>query len=152
MKRLLLVLSVLAALPAAAQEVVEVVEVVPVEEISRAELFRQADPTGGLMTITAVTVVFSSLVMLFLIFKGIGLLVRRISAPKPAKVVEVATVATVVEDVEGDVFAAIAVAMFQYSRDLHDVENTVLTINRGAKAYSPWSSKIYGLRRMPNKR
>lgn len=143
-----MILLVLVALPVMAQEP-EVVE-----GISRAEQFRRQDPTGGLMAATAICVVLSALAMLFLIFKGIGILVRKLTAPKPVKVVEEETVvaAAPVTDVGGDVFAAIAVAIFQYSRDLHDVENTVLTINRGAKAYSPWSSKIYGLRQIPDKR
>ncbi len=124
-----------------------------VEEVSRAELFRRQDPSGGLMAATAITVVLASLATLFLIFKGIGILVRKLTAPRPVKVVEETVAAAVpAVDIEGDVYAAIAVAIFQYSRDLHDVENTVLTINRGAKAYSPWSSKIYGLRQIPDKK
>ncbi len=156
-----MILLVFVALPVAAQEVVEVVEIIetlPVaEEVSRAELFRRQDPTGGIMAATAISVVLSSLAMLFLIFKGIGILVRKLTAPRPVKIKEEETAEcsvapATVEEVEGDVYAAIAVAIFQYSRDLHDVENTVLTINRGAKAYSPWSSKIYGLRQIPDKK
>jgi hypothetical protein len=48
--------------------------------------------------------------------------------------------------------AAIAIALYKYSEDLHDIEDTVLTINRAAKAYSPWSSKIYGLTQTPIKK
>ncbi len=151
------------ALPVAAQEAVEIVEIVrevapaAEEEVSRAELFRRQDPTGGIMAATAISVVLASLAMLFLIFKGIGILIRKLTAPRPVKAKEeeaevAAAPVTAVAEVEGDVFAAIAVAIFQYSRDLHDVENTVLTINRGAKAYSPWSSKIYGLRQIPDKK
>jgi hypothetical protein len=54
--------------------------------------------------------------------------------------------------VTNDELAAIAIALFKYSEDLHDIEKTVLTINRAAKAYSPWSSKIYGLTQLPNKK
>ncbi len=32
---------------------------------------------------------------------------------------------------------------------LHDVEETVLTITRVKRSYSPWSSKIYTLRETP---
>lgn len=137
-----------------AVEIVEVMEeAAPTEEtVSRAEQFRRKDPSGGIMAATAICVVLSALAMLFLIFKGIGILVRKLTAPKPVKVVEEAVAAKPAGEVEGDVYAAIAVAIYQYSRDLHDVENTVLTINRGAKAYSPWSSKIYGLRQIPDKK
>ncbi len=126
-----------------------------VQGVSRAELFRQADPGGGLMTITAVLVVFSALASLFVIFLLLGKLFKRLATPKaaPAKCVPVDVVAAEnPAEISGEIYAAIAMAMYQYSKDLHDVENTVLTINRGAKAYSPWSSKIYGLRQVPDKR
>jgi len=35
---------------------------------------------------------------------------------------------------------------------VHDVEDTILTINKVKKAYSPWNSKIYSLREVPNKK
>ena len=34
----------------------------------------------------------------------------------------------------------------------HDAESTVLTINKVKRAYSPWSSKIYSLREVPEHR
>jgi hypothetical protein len=43
------------------------------------------------------------------------------------------------------VYAAIAAAIYLYGEELHDVENTVLTINKVSRTYSPWSSKIHGL-------
>lgn len=46
---------------------------------------------------------------------------------------------------EKEVMAAIAMALFLYSKELHDDETLKLTIKRSAKTYSPWSSKIYGL-------
>jgi len=48
-----------------------------------------------------------------------------------------------------EVSVAIAMALHLHQNELHDAENNVLTINRVAKLYSPWSSKIYGLRRCP---
>ena len=36
--------------------------------------------------------------------------------------------------------------------DVHDVEDTVLTITRVKRSYSPWSSKIYTLRETPQKK
>jgi len=47
--------------------------------------------------------------------------------------------------------AVIAIALFQYSKSVHDYETLTLTINRVSRAYSPWSSKIYSLRQIPNK-
>ena len=48
--------------------------------------------------------------------------------------------------------AAISIALFKYSQSLNDEENTVLTINRTAKVYSPWRSKIHSLTQTPNKK
>ena len=31
----------------------------------------------------------------------------------------------------------------------HDMEDTILTIKRMKKAYSPWNSKIYNMRQIP---
>ena len=50
----------------------------------------------------------------------------------------------------GEIFAAIAMAMHE-SQNMHDEEETVLTITRVKRSYSPWSSKIYTLRETPKK-
>ncbi len=50
---------------------------------------------------------------------------------------------------KNDVTAAIAAAIFLYRQEVHDMENTVLTIKRIDRMYSPWSSKIYGIRKSP---
>jgi hypothetical protein len=42
-----------------------------------------------------------------------------------------------------DEFAAIATAIHLYHSELHDEEITVMTINKIARAYSPWCSKLY---------
>lgn len=50
--------------------------------------------------------------------------------------------------VPGDVIAAIGLALYM-STQLHDDESNVLTIKKVSRTYSPWSSKIYGLRNLP---
>ena len=55
-------------------------------------------------------------------------------------------------DIEGEIYAAIAAAIHLYNEELHDEENTVLTINRISRTYSPWSSKIQGLNTYFNRR
>ena len=61
------------------------------------------------------------------------------SEPKPAKPVRK----------NDETFAAIAAAIFLYRQEVHDIETSVLTIKRIDRIYSPWSSKIYGLRKSP---
>lgn len=50
---------------------------------------------------------------------------------------------------EDEIAVAIASAIHLFTQEVHDSENYVLTINRIQKPYSPWSSKIYGLRVSP---
>ena len=120
------------------------------EMIPRGEIFRQADPTGLVITITAVAVVAVNLTVLYFIFFYLGRFYVRLAQKKQRKPNEVAAPKIKLRPDEGvmtdEELAAIAMAIYQYSQDLHDKEETVLTINRAAKAYSPWSSKIYGLR------
>jgi glutaconyl-CoA/methylmalonyl-CoA decarboxylase subunit delta len=48
--------------------------------------------------------------------------------------------------ISSGVDAAISAALFLYLGDLHDEENTIMTIKKVSKTYSPWSSKIYSVR------
>jgi len=52
-------------------------------------------------------------------------------------------------DKDGEINAVIAAAIHMYLQEVHDFENYSLTIKRIDKIYSPWSSKIYGLRKWP---
>jgi len=54
--------------------------------------------------------------------------------------------------VTGEINAAIGMAIYLHYSEIHDYESTVLTIKKVQKAYSPWSSKIYGLREYPRKK
>lgn len=113
--------------------------------------FKMNDPLGIGMTITAMAVVFLGLLLLFLIFKQIGKL--SIAATK-RNVKKAAGGNAVVADAgmeSGELFAAIATALYEMNDDNHDIEHTVLTIRKVTRTYSPWSSKIYGLREVPRK-
>lgn len=55
------------------------------------------------------------------------------------------------ESMTGEVNAAIATALHLYFDEMHDEENTVITILRQQKAYRPWSSKLYSLTQNPVK-
>ena len=47
--------------------------------------------------------------------------------------------------VEGNVTAAISLAIHMYFNELHDEESNMVTIKKVKKAYSPWSWKIYSV-------
>ena len=114
------------------------------------ENFRTNDSFGIGMTITAMAVVFLGLLLLFLIFKQVGKAAIAASKRNAQKAGAPAN-ASAPDEVSGEVFAAIATALYEMSDDNHDIEHTVLTIRKVHRAYSPWSSKIYSLRETPRK-
>lgn len=125
-----------------------------IEPKPKGEIFREQDPAGIAMALTAMSVVFTALLMLYLVFKNLGKQMQR-AAVKNEKVVATANPAAKIDDKDeasGETIAAIAAALRFYEEDLHDIESTVITINKVARAYSPWSSKIYSLRQLPNKK
>lgn len=126
---------------------------------SKASLMKEVDPHGIFLTFTAMFVTFLSLIILYLIFKKIG----KFHIQKKSANAKEATKGTVNSDkadtsgeVSAETYAAISMAIHLYKIDneAHDFENTVLTIHKESKSYSPWSSKIYTLRETPqlNKR
>jgi Na+-transporting methylmalonyl-CoA/oxaloacetate decarboxylase gamma subunit len=52
-------------------------------------------------------------------------------------------------NIEGNVNAAIAMALFMHFDQIHDEESNIITIKKVTKNYSPWSSKIYGVMNQP---
>lgn len=119
---------------------------------AKIENFKKNDAIGVGMTLTAMAVVFLGLLMLYLIFKQVGKLA--ISASKRNAQKAAGATTTVSADAgqeSGEIFAAISAALYEISDDNHDIESTVLTIRKVARTYSPWSSKIYGLRDVPRK-
>jgi len=119
------------------------------------EVFGEMDPTGVGITLIAMTIVFSVLILMYFIFRGIGAVMQnkvkvRIKVPKLGK----GNVLTEEQHdviVTGEVNAAIALAIHLYSAQAHDFENTNMTIKKISRPYSPWSSKIYTLRNNPRK-
>jgi Na+-transporting methylmalonyl-CoA/oxaloacetate decarboxylase gamma subunit len=115
------------------------------------ENFKENDGGGIGMTLTAMSVVFAGLLLLFLIFKTIGNVATSLSHRRVMKASGMTKEAAKgVTEQSGDVFAAIAMAIYE-ATELHDEEHTILTIKQKTASYSPWSSKIYTLRQMPGK-
>lgn len=114
--------------------------------ITSAEKFGAMDPYGVGMAIIAMTVVFSALAILYIFFKNVARLYGiQWSQFFSKKHIAVAMEVDNPEELTGEVSAAIAMALHLYRNQLHDHENTILTIKKVAKTYSPWSSKIYGV-------
>jgi Na+-transporting methylmalonyl-CoA/oxaloacetate decarboxylase gamma subunit len=108
------------------------------------------------MAITAMSVVFVSLILLYIIFKQIGKYNIKSSQKRSDLVSALKGKKRVVsvEDTSAEVYAAIATALhlYQTENEAHDIENTILTITKVTRNYSPWSSKIYTLRETPSKK
>lgn len=107
--------------------------------------FKSLDPFGAGMAMIAMTIVLSSLATLYCCFKIVGKIATRKKKEKPF----VAKNAETGEEASNEVNAAIALALFLLSKQEHDDEYTVLTMHKVSRNYSPWSSKIYGLRKRP---
>lgn len=127
------------------------------EKMPASEKFRLRDPSGVVMALTAMSVVFSALILLYLIFKFIGRTMVRATLRKETKAVAsmpsaVKAAVKPEQELVGEEIAAIAIALRRYEEDMHDIESHVLTINRVARAYSPWSSKIYGIDNQPKRK
>lgn len=119
------------------------------------EKFQTQDSIGVGMAISAMAVVFSGLLLLYIIFRTIGKVsawnAQRTAAKTKGLNEEETKEAMAKGSTPGEVFAAIAMAMHEMQEDVHDVEDTILTIHQTERRYSPWSSKIYSLREMPKK-
>jgi Na+-transporting methylmalonyl-CoA/oxaloacetate decarboxylase gamma subunit len=114
-----------------------------------AEEFTKMDPTGIGLTLVAMCIVFSVLVLVFLAYQFLLPLVRSDRRKVVVKEEHGNEIVQKAEETPAEVNAAIAMALYFYNEQLHDFEQTVLTIRKVARNYSPWSSKIYGLRNVP---
>ena len=110
------------------------------------------DRFGGAITLVAMCIVISALVILSILFLAFG----KVSAAmhKRKKRAAHGVSADNAEDHHdeldsGEVIAAISMALAEHLGQGHDMEDTILTIRRMRKAYSPWNSKIYNMRVVP---
>ena len=122
---------------------------------AKMEKFQSHDSIGIGMSITAMSVVFFGLILLYICFRAIGkaaVSFRRKNAMEAKDITcEQEAKEKKLGEAPGEVIAAISLAMHEMQSDVHDVEDTVLTITRVKRSYSPWSSKIYTLRETPKK-
>ena len=127
-----------------------------IDSNAKMEKFEEHDSDGIGMSISAMSVVFCGLILLFIAFKIVGRVSVSLSKRNAMKAKGITDKQEAKEkklgEAPGEIFAAIAMAMYEMQSDVHDVEETVLTITRVKRSYSPWSSKIYTLRETPHKK
>ncbi len=112
--------------------------------------FSQIDSFATAIAVVGYLVVFIALVLLYLVFYNLPLLLsinltRLFGKKKENK----SGLKKNELRITGEVNAAIGLALYLYMNEIHDEESGVITIKKIYKRYSPWSSKIYGLRQNP---
>ena len=121
---------------------------------SKVDMFAEQDPHGFGMAVMAMCIVFAALLVLALCFNIINKIGASVSAKRKEKALAETLPGAIAEGRadhdSGEEIAAIVMALHDHF-DAHDRENTVLTINKVRRAYSPWSSKIYSLRELPRR-
>jgi Na+-transporting methylmalonyl-CoA/oxaloacetate decarboxylase gamma subunit len=127
-----------------------------IDKAAKPDRMKALDPYGWILALTAMSVVFLALILLYFIFKAIGNANIRAGKKRAAAVAGTDVKDSQYGEVPGEVYAAIATAMHLYQEDGegHDEESFVVTLHHPDRTYSPWSSKIYTLRQTPtvNKR
>lgn len=114
-----------------------------IDSNAKMEKFEEHDSNGIGMSISAMSVVFCGLILLFIAFKIVGKASVSLSKRNAMKAKGITDKQEAKEkklgEAPGEIFAAIAMAMHEMQSDVHDVEDTVLTITRVKRSYSPWS-------------
>lgn len=132
-----------------------------IDKAAKPERMKAIDPYGWIMAITAMSVVFVALILLYVIFKQVGKFNIKKANQKGASAAAksshpAAASAIPAGEVSAETYAAIATALHLFIEDneAHDEESDIVTQRHTDRTYSPWSSKIYTLRQTPqvNKR
>ncbi len=123
----------------------------------QAEKIKHSDPVGIGLTAVAVSVVFLALVCIALIISGSGKLMVNAEERKKNKGNAQKKAITPVSEgssasSEQEVIAAIAAAIHLYNDELHDEEDTVITIQKVEREWTPWNAKYYNMNHYFNNR
>ena len=125
-----------------------------VDTNNKVEMFAEHDGHGFGLAVMAMLIVFSALLLLCLCFYAISKIGSKVSRSNKARSQGIEPKGLTREERpehdSGEEIAAIVMALHEHL-NTHDTESTILTINKVRKSYSPWSSKIYGLRELPRR-
>lgn len=140
-------------------------------KISKQEKLKKDDPYGIGLALISMSVVFTALILIFIMLKIFGHVATKsqnkatdkkadgfLSVPtgsnKPADMETIAAIAMALEKSLGgnasdEEIAAIAMALYLHLDSVHDEESEVVTIENPSAHYSPWSQKSLIMRRIP---
>ncbi|MCP5063288.1 MAG: hypothetical protein GY936_12595 [Ignavibacteriae bacterium] len=103
-----------------------------------------------IVTVLGYTIVFMALLLLFLFISNLSKILRSNIRSKFKRKENEEEIGD--EDIiSGETAAAISMALYLNFEEVHDVENTIITIKKIQRTYSPWNSKLHGLRQTPKK-
>ena len=114
----------------------------------QADRIQESDPVGIGLTVVAVSVVFLALLCISLILKGYGKLIMRTQDNKAQKANPSASsnvITPSASETSGEIYAAIAAAIYMYDEEMHDEENTIIAIQKVERAWTPWNAKFYNM-------
>lgn len=113
--------------------------------------FSAAAGSGVTVALVGWLIVFAALVLLVVVFTTTPKIIYYNTRKKLRQQNKAANLPDNELQIAGEVSAAISTALHLFFNEMHDEESNVITIKRVRKVYSPWSSKIYGLRVWPRK-
>ncbi len=101
---------------------------------------------NAIVALVGIAIVFLALTILYLSFSAIPKIMdwyhlikmKKKNGPEELKMPDA--------KLSSEVNAAIGAALYLYFGEIHDEENTIMTIKKVSKTYSPWSSKLYSMR------
>lgn len=107
------------------------------------------DSLTWIVVIVGIGIVFLALIIIYLFFRYVltFILNFRLKSFARRKGIDPAVI-TAKTMMSGEVNAAIAMAIYSYYNEVHDVESGIVTIKRVSKNYSPWSSKLYSMKNL----
>jgi len=112
-------------------------------------IIEKMDPVGIGMAAIAMSMVFVALLLLVIIFANTEKALKASKKISFRKIfgADFAQKAVVVKafNASGEEFAAVAAAVYMYNSELHDTENTILTIEKTTRSWTPWNAKYYGM-------
>ncbi len=125
-------------------------------EVSKQEKLKKDDPYGFGLTIIAMSVTFTALILIYIMLKIFGRLNRKTAVKKKADSNTDAAIAKDAGDatpdkefMSGEEAAAICAALHLHFNSMHDEESEIITIKMPEAHYSPWSQKGLAMKKTP---
>lgn len=110
--------------------------------------FSAIDQTALTIVAMGLIIVFSALITIYLVFRYILPFFLHITLRRKAERLGYTGDSVNINSVQGDVSAAIGMALYLHLNEIHDDESNVITIKRVSRTYSPWSSKLYSMKNL----